>query len=146
MLQMITLNMYHTASQGSKVPKYLKKFTQFLLCCSSYCTRAKVKANEQTSNTRDVETYDTKLSEIEDDVVSKKPIQQYSLAMTHGHGAGILHEITKITNAIANKTQEDELKEEWRIVAEVLDNFAFVLFIVIHICTILVAFVFVSFY
>ena len=57
-----------------------------------------------------------------------------------GDNDGILKEMCKITNEMANRAEDETMQEEWQIVAWVMDRFFFILFVILQVSLVIATF------
>ena len=125
-VQMIILNFYHKFPL-TPVPGWLKRTAYFLTC-----RRMSPKVGstpDGSTGSKDAKVTD--VNEMDDTVDEKVPLEKND---------GILKEVCKITDEMANRAEDESMQEEWQIVARMMDRFFFVLFVIIHVSLVIATF------
>ena len=125
-VQMVILNFYHKAPLVP-VPDWIKRLTHCLACqrISPQVGSTPVDwTNNKDDNTEDVQGVD--------DTFNDKHLS--------GENNVLYGEVCKITNEIATHTAEEVMREEWQVVARVMDRFCFWFFVLLQVILVVASF------
>ena len=125
-VQMVILNFYHKAPL-IPVPDWLKRITRCLAC---HHVRSQVgSTSDDNAQNKDGSFQDVK--EVDRTSNEKRLL---------GDTKSIWGEVCKITDEIANRAADEAMREEWQVVARVMDRFCFWFFVLLQVILVVSSF------